>query len=351
MNFTKIDQALHSKTKKYFKKLILKNNSKKIIKKKLLTNIKNFYKKFYLVNKYGGTWEWIDKNKRSKNINHAFSNDKLLKKNFLNFFRLDLSFGIISSHWKKKTNKWKKHLTSNILKNINSWEEFTKTKDRDYNFLDSSNDPGNPYGLSYKKKLIMFDTPRHDYYAKKIIDLFHYKKCPTILEIGGGYGGLLNQLIRRKFRFNYINIDLPNTILINFYYISSIHKKIKINFKESLAQSDIKKGEIFFLPFSKTIFKKLNFKPDLIFNSNSFSEMDQLILKKYFFIINKKLKPKFILHQNSNVLLYPDSKSHVEIQSERFPLDKKKYVKVYFHPSIFQGGSGRYREYFYKRTK
>lgn len=351
MSFTKIDQASHSQTKRYFKKLFLKNHSKKIIREIILINIKNFYKKFNLINKYGGTWGWIDKNKRSKNINYAFRNDKLLKKSLLNFFRLDLSFGIISSHWKKKTNKWKKDLTSNILKNINSWEEFTKTKDRDYNFLDSSKDPGNPYGLSYKKKLIMFDTPRHDYYAKKIIDLFHYKKYPTILEIGGGYGGLLNQLLKRKFRFNYINIDLPNTILINYYYISSIHKKIKVNFKESLEQINIKKGEIFFIPFSLKIFKKLNFKPDLIFNSNSFSEMDQLILKKYFLIINKKLKPNFILHQNSNVLLYPESKSHVEIQSESFPLDKKKYVKIYSHPSIFQGGSGRYREYFYKRIK
>ena len=72
-------------------------------------------------------------------------------------------------------------------------------------------------------------------------------------------------------------------------------------------------------------------------------------LVKYFKLINRKLNPSFILHQNSNVLLFPKSKLHIEIQSEKFSLDKKKFKKIYFFSSMFQGGSGRYREYLFEK--
>ena len=42
-------------------------------------------------------------------------------------------------------------------------------------------------------------------------------------------------------------------------------------------------------------------------------------------------------------------KRYKEIPSSKFPIDKTNYELKYFHPSIFQGGSGRYREYLYKR--
>ena len=62
-------------------------------------------------------------------------------------------------------------------------------------------------------------------------------------------------------------------------------------------------------------------------------------LVKYFKLINRKLNPSFILHQNSNVLLFPKSKLHIEIQSDKFPLDKKKNLKKYiFSHLCFKGG-------------
>jgi hypothetical protein len=65
------------------------------------------------------------------------------------------------------------------------------------------------------------------------------------------------------------------------------------------------------VPFKKKL--ELNLKADLVFNSSSFSEMSRDTINYYFDWINNKIKPKYIFHQNSNVLLFPNSKRHIEI--------------------------------------
>ena len=106
--------------------------------------------------------------------------------NYLIFLEITYLLELLVVIGKNKKKNWKKNLVSDILKNINSWEEFTKEKKEDYKYLDNSKDPGNPYGLLYQNNLVMIDTPRHDYYAKNYY-LLKNKKNPLILEIGGGY--------------------------------------------------------------------------------------------------------------------------------------------------------------------
>ena len=157
-----------------------KKDDNEIIKD-ILENLK-FNRKESL---FGGAWENIDLSSRSKLI-ESLKEKKNLKSNLNNFFRNEFSFGLISSHWEKKNNKnWKDLLASNILKNITAWKEFCMENINEFKYLDSKGDPGNPYGLEYNNKLILFDTPRHDYYAKKIINLLKNYKNPLIVEIGG----------------------------------------------------------------------------------------------------------------------------------------------------------------------
>ena len=156
--------------------------------------------------------------------------------------------------------------------------------------MDSKKNIGNPYGLIFKNKLVLYDTPRHDYYANKIQNLiFHKYKVPTILEIGGGYGGLLSQLLKRKLKFNYINIDLSKTLQVAYYFIrKNFEKKIIIS---KFVFNDIfnKKNQIIFIPYNEQNFWNSNLKVDLLFNSNSFSEMSKSSLLHYFKIINNKI--------------------------------------------------------------
>jgi putative sugar O-methyltransferase len=335
----------------------------------LTSSIKIFSKKYYsrpnyldknIINKFiyfikknkiqtinSGEWEWINKNIKHNFISALNSNDiKFLLIELTNFFKSKSSFGLISSTYEDILKK-KTLFISDILKNIQVWEEFVKLNNKDYNLIHENKKIGSPYGIIYRGKKIIYDTPRHDYYAYKIINILKGQKIPTILEVGGGYGGLLLQLLKRNFKFNYINVDLPETLLTSYYYIK---KKIGINIalKKKLNVIDKK---IIFVPYSKNFFneEKRKMSIDLLFNSNSFSEMSKDILSNYFYLINKKIKPTYILHQNSNINLFPESKKHIETQASDFNIDMKKYVKIFSNVSMFQGGSGRYREYLYKR--
>lgn len=337
-----------SKSRIFIKNKNIKPDSNDI---EIISNFLNFFtnNKFQIIN--DGEWNWINKNKRSKLISSLMSLDnKFLLKNLVNMFRSNISYGIISSTYNdilKNLNK-KKTFGSDILKNIEVWNEFTKNKKKDEKLIFTNNTIGNPYGLIYKKKLVLYDTPRHDYYAEKIINTLQKIKNPVIIEIGGGYGGLLVQLLKRKFKFKYVNIDLPETLIFSYYYISKYFKR-KINITKFLTNSILKKNQINFIPYSDKFDIDKPVNVNLVFNANSFSEMPKKIINKYFNLINKKLIPNFIFHQNSNVNLFPNSKRHLEIQSSDFPIDFKKYTKLFSNVGMFQGGSGRYREYLFKR--
>ena len=94
--------------------------------------------------------------------------------------------------------------------------------------------------------------------------------------------------------------------------------------------------------------EKVDIKVDIVYNCNSFSEMAVVTVQNYFDLINKKWLPRYIYHQNSDVLLYPNSPRHVELVSSAFPIDLA-YKEIYRTPSPWAGGSGRYREYLYQR--
>ena len=77
--------------------------------------------------------------------------------------------------------------------------------------------------------------------------------------------------------------------------------------------------------------------------------MNKNILNKYVEVINRIIKPNYIYHENSNFLMFPKSKRHIEILGKDFKFNKKRYYLEYFNISPFSGGSGRYREFFYKK--
>jgi hypothetical protein len=77
--------------------------------------------------------------------------------------------------------------------------------------------------------------------------------------------------------------------------------------------------------------------------------MSLKVLKKYFYLINNYLKPTYIYHENSNYLLFPKSKRHIEIIGSKFTIDKNNYKLINLSISPFLGGGGRYREFLYKK--
>ena len=294
-------------------------------------------------------WTWINKTKRSNFINSLINKDTRKTSELLaNCFKNNTSYGIISWHWSKLNNpKNKKNFISSLMKDYLTWSEFTKVNKTDEKYLNTKNKFGNFYGLKVNKNQIMIDTLRHDYYANKILNLFKdiKKKNRILVEIGGGYGGLCFQLLKRNFNDIYINIDILETLLINYYFLRKYTKK-NIIICDLASINNFNPKNLYL--GTTNYFKDLNTKIDLVFNSNSFSEMSKKDIWYYFKFI-EAYKSKYIYHQNSNILLFPNSTRHIETISKDFPINKHKYKLLSHNISLWGSGSGRYREYLYEK--
>ena len=284
----------------------------------------------------GGEWRYLNEIKRSTYIDALISNDsKSLVDLFINFFQANCGYGIMTPSF-SEINQY--DLESQILWDLDALHEFSEMEFDD-NILFSSK-IGAPYGLSIGNKIISPDSPRHLYFAQKLL-----KFNNDILEISGGYGGVIYFLNKLGFNKTYYNVDLPETLYISYYFL----RKNNINCK--LVTSDnfqIEEGTVYLIPhfLLSKIQEKIHF--DTFFNANSLSEMDVNYVNQYFKIINNK-RPHYILHSNSNFLVFPDSERHIEVLGKDFPIDYSYYKKIYQFISPFQGASGRYREFFYQK--
>lgn len=311
---------------------------------KIVKEILNF---FLSINKnykvFGGEWEYLNKKKRKNYLKALLNADKKkLELIFSNLFKNDISYGIVTPSFKdiKNKNKFK----SQILRDIDSSIEFSNLRYSEQISLNKN--IGSPFGILIKDKVIMPDAPRHFYFAKRIKNYIKNNHNFKLLEIGGGYGGLARILFSISKNVTYFSIDLLEGIFIQYYFLK------KCGFKVNLIKKikDIKKNQINLIVFDQNfnMLKKIG-KCDLVFNSRSFSEMERNILNKYIEIINKTIKPDHIYHENSNFLMFPKSKRHIEILGKDFKFNKQKYFLENFNISPFSGGSGRYREFFYKK--
>lgn len=306
-----------------------------------ILNFCSYFKANY--QSFGGEWEYLNNIKRRKYINAISNHDfKKLISFFSNLFRKDASYGIVTPSFRdiKNNSKFK----SQILQDIDVSIEFSKLKNSKQ--LEISKNIGNPFGIKIKNNIIMPDSPRHFYFANKIKKYSKFFKRFKFLEIGGGYGGLARILHGLNKKITYFSIDLLEGCLIQYYFLK------KCGFKVNLIKNkkDIRQNQINLIIFDKNLDMLKNIgKCNFVFNSRSFSEMSIETLNKYLSFINNKIKPEYIYHENSNFLLFPKSKRHIEILGDEFKIDKKKYNLEYINISPFSGGSGRYREFFYKK--
>ena len=296
-----------------------------------------------------GEWRWINDNKRKNYLQTLEEGDSAhLARCLVNMFRNDASYGIISSDFEivKKSSLARKALESRILLDLDALREF----DEDYieeSWLKSYKTCGNLYGyLAPDKSLVGVDDARHRYFAHKIRRLLTDSKIknPTILEVGGGYGGLCYQLMHKPIKGSvFVNCDLPETLYLAYFFLKrSLPKKIRI----AWAFDSIPTADVILLPAHK---KDLIKRADLYFNANSFSEMSESTLRGYMTLLHR-LAPKFFLHQNSNFILFPDSPRHIEIPASQFPIRESRFKRMYAAIAPWQGAGGRYREYLYIRN-
>jgi len=272
--------------------------------KRIAQEIVEFNKK--LISNADGEWDWINKNRRSKYLS-SLNNAEKLEPILADMFNNEATYGIFSYDGLNSQSN---------LRDLDEWKKSVKNR----------KDIGSSFG-------VLPDAPRHDYFAEKILEL----KPKRILEIGGGYGGLILQILRRNTKVQYVNIDLPETLYLAYNFLKRQGFDVHFSLDGSI------KGQITLMP--NTL--KVKWNPDIVFNSASLSEMKKETALSYLKNIRTAWKPKYFYHMNSDYNLFPESKRHIEFISSDFPLNG--YNLIYRLPTGWQGGGGRYREFLYKR--
>ena len=333
-NYIKINASKYKNSDLKFFRNEIKNPKDEDLK--IANDILKFHSEIGSID-MGGAWKYYNENTRSQYVSAlAEKNDNLLAFQLCNMFQTECSSAIITP----SINVSNDHdLISQMSWDLDSCAEFTRNKYK-LDILESG-DTGSSFGVIRDNIKILPDSPRHLYFADLLMSRIQNSN-ENILEIGGGYGGLVYFLKKIGFNGTYFNIDLPETLFVSYYYLRKKGYKVNLISKKS----EIKKGEINLIPsnFYNKLIKEIDFS--VFFNSASLSEMSQDICFNYIKAINLKM-PRDVIHCNSNYLAFPNSKIHVEILAKDFPWDSNyKLISQYISP--FQGASGRYRVYLYE---
>jgi putative sugar O-methyltransferase len=202
---------------------------------------------------------------------------------------------------------------------------------------------GNPAGVRLEGKVIPTETLRHAYNAFAINNLLCNVEKPVIVEIGGGFGGQTYQTIYQSHKDGnpigkYFDFDIPEVqIVVSYFLLKSFpNLKIRLYGEGDVSAIETEQFDIGVFPHF-TIDRLEDLSVDLVFNSNSFSEMDESASKHYLAVANRASR-RYFMHINHEVrftFTYPDgSQSRNALGSELVP-DADKFKRLYKRPRVF----------------
>ena len=157
----------------------------------------------------------------------------------------------------------------------------------------------NPMGFRINGALIMADSFRHNFYARRMADLADDIGSPVVCEVGGGFGGCAYHLLTQHSPvFKYVDYDIPVMCIVIAYYLSAACPKKHLRLFgeiDSLAEP-VRDGDIAILP--NFVLPQLRDQSvDICFNTCSFAEMDEATVKEYTQQFERVCR-KFILYED-----------------------------------------------------
>jgi len=176
------------------------------------------------------------------------------------------------------------------------------------------------------------------YYLKKLEKEFAQKKpVKTVLEIGGGFGGLCLKMIRSK-KVNvekFIFVDLPECIVLSYYYLinSKINVKALVTTEKTLTTNKIDTQVLLLPPW---LLPKLDIKIDLFINTMSFQHMTRGNIEYYFSEVNRLNTENIFLvnrdwkRDKTDVKIsdYPIPSRYQLMKEESYPFSKQ-LIRIY----------------------
>lgn len=247
-----------------------------------------------------------------------------LQKTYDNFWRNDCSNGLLGLSFdmeedffgSKIKNKNKKIFLNDNFYRYYLWKDLMGYK---YSVEDlKSPIVGNPYGIDIDGAFLKSGFDYLHYYATTINRLLKNNQKSTVLELGGGYGGMAYYLNRDTKNLTYIDVDLPENLALASYYLMKCfpEKKIVLYGEAPINQETIDNNDIVMLP-SFAIEEVPNSSVDLFFNSYSLAEMDIATITNYLEQMSRITK-KYLYHVNHT--------RNCAVSADKFPVNEDEFT-------------------------
>ena len=266
-----------------------------------------------------------------------------------NFWRNELS-PIVKEYAKYEQilageNEYIERFLLNVSRNYETWKEIFQVDTQQL----AVPPVGNPWGLMIDDQLVVPKATRFHALATQIGELLRDVASPKVVEIGAGYGGQAYYLLRDFSGVTYIDLDLPETLVIAAYYLLATHPELNIAlYGESTTSIDqqIRDHDVVLLP-NYVLPKLCDQSVDLCVNSFSFSEMPAETLTEYLEQITRCVK-SYLLHNNMD-RRGVFNRGFERIPASEYPVDLRCWKRLYKKFDLFHGHQGDYREFLYQR--
>jgi putative sugar O-methyltransferase len=208
----------------------------------------------------------------------------------------------------------------------------------------SSTDIGNPYGITVDGVYVRTCAEHHHYYAQEVSRLV--PSAATVVELGGGFGGMAYYLLRDNHAISYVDLDLPEGVALTSYYLmKSFPERKFVLYGEAEIHPELfssSAGLTVLLP-AHAIGNIPPQSADLVFNSYSLAEMSPDAIREYVKQLTK-ISRTYFLHLNHN--------RHSVLPADKFGIEEFGYTLLYRKFTEWNTGRSMRSdefEYLYKR--
>ena len=157
---------------------------------------------------------------------------------------------------------------------------------------------GNPFGVMLDGTLIRMGSDYQHYCAHRIRRLLAPGPA-TVVEIGGGYGGMAYYLLRDRPRTTYIDFDVPESCALTAYYMLKSFPELNVLlYGEAENVNDaISHANVVLLPVSE-LAKMPTGSADLVFSSHAMSDLSTAAMDSYMNDIARVSRGHFLFMGN-----------------------------------------------------
>ncbi|HXC97499.1 MAG TPA: putative sugar O-methyltransferase [Edaphobacter sp.] len=228
-----------------------------------------------------------------------------LRMMYRNFFRdpcsaglLGVPFGMSKAYFGGKIKDFhRRFYLSHALYRLDYWKAQT---DGRFELQDlASPEIGNPFGIRVNGTFVRVGSEYAHCCASRICD-FLESRSATVVEIGGGFGGMAYYLLRDHADVTYLNFDLPETIALSSYYLlrSFPHLRFLLYGEQELTKEAIEHVDVILMP----VFELKNAPKesvDVTFSSHAMSDISSEALIEYMSHIARITRRAFLYIGNS----------------------------------------------------